>query len=327
MPFLTRDYHLHFTGGEPLLHFARLQKIVALAEAESRSLHKKAHYSLTTNGSLVSDTVLRFLSRYRFTVTLSFDGTAQDIQRQRDSGRLVLSRLEALRDEARIRLRVNSVFTPKTILCLSESVRLLLDLNVPDLDFNLSVLRPWNRVSLSKLEGQMNRVVDHLFGHFLRTGQVALETFREPGPKMIFSCAAGQDRLAFTPDGRIWGCHLFSDYFRGKERVAASRRYGLGTLSELPGDPQAALARLAPRFERLAVDRLATSRGECFLCPKVEQCTVCPVNAAFSGSPLGRIPLYVCRIRRIMMKAEDRFRRRVRRATRGCPRPRGNSRD
>jgi len=298
-----------------------------LAEAASPPLGKQAHYSLTTNGSLVSDTVLSYLSRYHFTVTLSYDGTAQDIQRQRGSGRLVLSRLEALRDEARIRLRVNSVFTPKTVPCLSESVRLLLDLNVPDIDFNLSVLKPWSRASLSKLERQMSRVVDHLFDHFRRTGQVPLETFRESGPRRVFSCAAGRDRLAFTPDGRIWGCHLFGDYFRGRERGAASRRYGLGTLSELPGDPQAALARLAPRFERLAVDRLATSRGECFLCPKVEQCTVCPVNAAFSGAPLGRVPLYVCRIRRIAMKAEDRFRRRVRRATRGCPRPRGNSRD
>jgi sulfatase maturation enzyme AslB (radical SAM superfamily) len=322
LPFLTRDYHIHFTGGEPLLSFVLLQKIVALAEAESRPLHKKPHYSLTTNGSLVSDRVLGYLSRYHFTVTLSYDGTAQDIQRQRGTGRLVLSRLEALRDETRIRLRVNSVFTPKTVPCLSESVRLLLGLNVPDVDFNFSILRPWNRAALRKLDHQMNRVVDHLFAHFRKTGQVPLETFREAGLKRIFSCAAGRDRLAFTPDGRIWGCHLFSDYFRGKKRAEASRRYGLGTLSEISGSPEAARARLAPRFEQLAMDRMATRRGDCFLCPKVEQCTVCPVNAAFSGSPLGRIPLYVCRIRKIVMEAENRFRRLIRGAARGYPRPR-----
>jgi sulfatase maturation enzyme AslB (radical SAM superfamily) len=327
LPYLTRDYHIHFTGGEPLLSFVLLQKIVALAEAESRPLNKKPHYSLTTNGSLISETVLRYLSRYRFTVTLSYDGTAHDTQRQPGTGRLVLSRLKALRDETRIRLRVNSVFTPKTVPLLSESVRLLLSLNVPDVDFNFSVLRPWNRAALRKLDRQMNRVGDHLFAHFRKTGQVPLETFREAGLKRIFSCAAGRDRLAFTPDGRIWGCHLFSDYFRGKKRAEASRRYGLGTLSEISGSPEAARARLALRVERLAMDRMATRRGDCFLCPQVEQCTVCPVNAAFSGSALGRIPLHICRIRRIIMKAEDRFRRRVRCATRGCPHPRANSRD
>jgi MoaA/NifB/PqqE/SkfB family radical SAM enzyme len=239
----------------------------------------------------------------------------------------VLSRLKALRDETRIRLKVNSVFTPKTVLHLSDSVRLLLNLNVPDIDFNFSVLRPWSGEALEKLDGEMNKVGDYLWSHFRKTGKVPLETFRDNVPKRIFSCAAGRDRLAFTPDGRIWGCHLFSDYFRGKENTPAARSYGWRALSEIEENPEAARARLARRMERLTMDRMATRRGGCFLCPQVEQCTVCPVNAAFSGSPLGRIPLHVCRVRRIVMKAEDRFRRRVRGATRGYPRPRANGRD
>jgi sulfatase maturation enzyme AslB (radical SAM superfamily) len=316
LPFLTKDFHLHFTGGEPLLSLALLRKIVARAEAEGRRLGKKAHFSLTTNGSLASPPVLRFLGLHRFTVTLSFDGTAQDIQRQPGTRRLVASRLVGLRDEAGIRLRVNSVFSPETVHCLSDSVEMLLDLGVSDFDVNLTVLRPWSRPALLKLERQMDKAVNRLLVHYRQTGRVALESFRAEGRPRMFVCAAGRDRLAFSPDGRIWGCHLFNDFFRGRERAAASRRYGLGTLADLPRKPGAVGGLLAPRFRPWAMDRMSTSRGGCFLCPEVGRCTVCPVNAALAGAPLGRIPLYACRIRKIMMKAEDEFHRRASGASR-----------
>ena len=327
MPFLARDFHLHFTGGEPLLSLALLRKIVARAEVGGRQLGKKAHFSLTTNGSLAIPAVLRFLGRHRFTVTLSFDGTAQDVQRQPGTFRLVVSRLMGFRDEAGVRLRVNSVFSPETVHCLADSVELLLNLDVPDFDLNLTILRPWSPPSLRTLEQEMDRTVNLLLGHYRRTGRVALESFRGEGRPRMFVCAAGRDRLAFSPDGRIWGCHLFNDYFRGRGRAAACRLYGLGTLADFPEKPEAVRGLLSPRFEAWAMDRMSTPRGVCFLCPEVDRCTVCPVNVGLAGWPLGRIPLYACRIRKIMMKAEDEFRRRARYGVRGRLRPPGKSRD
>lgn len=320
MPFLNKEYHLHFTGGKPLLSFALVQKIVAWAEAWNRDFGKKAHYSLTTNGTLISPAVLHFFRQHRFGVTVSFDGTAQDIQRHQGSRAVVLSRLTALRDEPRVRLRVNSVFTPATVQCLSDSLRLLLELDIPDISFTLSVLRPWGRASLRELDLEMKKAGGHILGHYRRTGRIPVDGFRDKGNMGIFFCAGGKDRMAAAPDGRVWGCHLFSDYFPG-EGSADLQRYCYGPLEEFQKHPEEARLRLAPHYGRLAMDNFATSRGECFLCPEVERCTVCPVNAAFSGSPLGRIPLYVCRIRKIVMQAENRFRRQIRGAARGYPRP------
>jgi sulfatase maturation enzyme AslB (radical SAM superfamily) len=321
LPFLTREYHLHFTGGEPLLSFALIQKIVGWTEARNRDFGKKAHYSLTTNGSLISSAVLSFLARHRFAVTLSFDGTAQDIHRQPGSRGLVLSRLTALRDEPRVRLKVNGVFTPATVHCLSDSLRLLLDLEVPDISFTMSVIRPWGRASLLDLSSEMRKAGRHILGHFRRTGRAAVDGFRDSGRKGIFTCAAGKDRMAVAPDGRIWGCHLFSDYFRGREGSPEGQRYCFGTVAEFQKHPEETCLSLAPHYERLAMDNFATSRGDCFLCREVERCTVCPVNAAFSGSPLGRIPLYMCRIRKIIMEEEKRFHRLIRGAAREYPHP------
>jgi hypothetical protein len=47
----------------------------------------------------------------------------------------------------------------------------------------------------------------------------------------------------------------------------------------------------------------------CYLCPDLEYCQICPINAAFTGSPLGKIPGYVCEIQRIKAKEKKEFRK------------------
>ncbi len=241
MPFLNKEYHLHFTGGEPLLSFALVQKIVAWAEAWNRDFGKKAHYSLTTNGTLISPAVLHFFRQHRFAVTVSFDGTAQDIQRHQGSRAVVLSRLTALRDEPRVRLRVNSVFTPATVHCLSDSLRLLLDLDVPDISFTLSVLRPWGRASLRELDLEMKKAGGHLLGHYRRTGHITVDGFRDNRKKGIFSCAGGRTAWRWLPMGGF-GAATFSATISGAGR---DRRTFNGTVTDLWKSSKRILKRLA----------------------------------------------------------------------------------
>ena len=46
--------------------------------------------------------------------------------------------------------------------------------------------------------------------------KIPVQNFRQDG-NGIFSCSAGKDRLALSQDGMIWGCYLFSDYFKDKK--------------------------------------------------------------------------------------------------------------
>ena len=61
-----------FYGGEPVLCFNTIR--LAVDYAEERFESKKINYSITTNGSLLSDTVIEFLYKHNFSVMISMDG-------------------------------------------------------------------------------------------------------------------------------------------------------------------------------------------------------------------------------------------------------------
>jgi len=50
---------------------------------------------------------------------------------------------------------------------------------------------------------------------------------------------------------------------------------------------------------------------KCFLCPQLENCAVCPINASFSGYRLGKVPSYLCEIQKIKIKEKEKFRREI----------------
>src|SRR3990170_2286015 len=82
-PFFARECFIDFYGGEPLLAFEEIRRTVEQIERLSKKRGIKAHYSLTTNGSLLNDYILDFLEDHEFSVLLSFDGLAQDISRRK----------------------------------------------------------------------------------------------------------------------------------------------------------------------------------------------------------------------------------------------------
>lgn len=58
-----------FGGGEPLLYFDKIQEIVE--QLNNRSIF----YKFTSNGSLVTEDIVKFLNKHHFTVGISYDGS------------------------------------------------------------------------------------------------------------------------------------------------------------------------------------------------------------------------------------------------------------
>jgi uncharacterized protein len=64
---------LAFAGGEPLLAFDDIQRVVEYIDRR-RSPKRVVHYDLATNGTLLSCEVIAFLVAHEFEIELSFDG-------------------------------------------------------------------------------------------------------------------------------------------------------------------------------------------------------------------------------------------------------------
>jgi uncharacterized protein len=66
--------HVTFFGGETLLNFKVMRSAVQYALVKAKEAGKVIDFSLTTNGTLLSEEVIEFLSEYRIGVTISLDG-------------------------------------------------------------------------------------------------------------------------------------------------------------------------------------------------------------------------------------------------------------
>jgi uncharacterized protein len=75
------EVYLGFYGGEPLLRFDFIKQCVEYADQQ---LSNRPHrFSITTNGSLLSDEIVDYLVRHRFIVTISMDGPKEIHDRNR----------------------------------------------------------------------------------------------------------------------------------------------------------------------------------------------------------------------------------------------------
>ncbi len=308
MPKLTQNYHFNFYGGEPLLSFNLIRKTVSLLNKKNREFKKRASYSITTNGSLITEEIIQFFNKHKFSVELSFDGLAQDVLRKKGSFKKTVSIVEELLNYPDIDLEVNSVFTPTTVDYFSESIKFIMDLGVSSIQFSLSIIKPWNQASLLKLANEMRKLRKILVDYYRREDNIPVIDFREEPGTGIFYCAAGKDRMAITPEEEIWGCVLFPDYFKGKENSPEYQKFYFGLLDNFIGNHKNIYPRILSNYARLSVDNFSASRLGCFLCPELENCEACPINASFSGNPLGEMPSHLCKIQKIKIKEKEKFR-------------------
>ena len=69
-----RNLEVDFFGGEPLMNFDVVKRLVEYARSIEKAAHKNFRFTLTTNGMLIDDDVIDFANREMSNVVLSLDG-------------------------------------------------------------------------------------------------------------------------------------------------------------------------------------------------------------------------------------------------------------
>ncbi len=116
------DIHIGFYGGEPLLGFDLIEKVVLYAN--KAFCGKRIKYSLTTNGTVMNDRIMKFFYDNNFTVMFSIDGPASihDVNRKRMDGsgsyHLAVENIKKLSalygDKSFEKILINTVVNPET---------------------------------------------------------------------------------------------------------------------------------------------------------------------------------------------------------------------
>jgi sulfatase maturation enzyme AslB (radical SAM superfamily) len=307
LPFFVDKCSVDFTGGEPLLAFDAIKQTVAHVQKKEQDSYKKIIYSLTTNGSLIDGPTLEFLCQNRFYVLLSFDGFAQEITRKPGSFVQTAALIEKLSKNQDITLETNSVFIPETVGYLSRSIDFVAGLGVENILLSFSNYHPWDQNSLEKLEEELTTLKNTMISFYKKTGQIPLQNFRKNSSKGILYCTGGETKMALSQDGRLWGCYLFIDYFKGKEATKEFQKYCFGHLDHYTENSQEIHPEVAAYCKHIKLSCCYTDDQKCGECEEIRECKICPVSAAYATGILGKIPAWTCELRKMLRSAKKSF--------------------
>jgi uncharacterized protein len=228
-----------FYGGEPLLQFELISKIVEYTEQQAQG--KSLVFHMTTNGSLLTDKVVSFLVEHDFQLLISIDGREESHDRNRvfKNGKgtfeTIMKNLRGIKEsypDYYSHIHINTVLDPKNdfdsmiklendLVGLRKNIRYNLvesddEADVPTPEFLaqneyhkflalLSLCGKYPIENLSPLGIQFHLSIQDDYDRFRPTSGIP-NLFSHGGP-----CIAGKTRLFVTTEGRLYPCERVNE--------------------------------------------------------------------------------------------------------------------
>lgn len=217
---------LAFLGGEPLTNRAGLRRATEFAEETAKSRNMNVAFSLTTNGTLLTEDDAEFLALHGFAVTVSLDGIGKSHNRLRPfrNGRgsfdQITARLNPLFDrQDRISLSARVTVTPHNVSLL-ETLHGLAALGFRSVGFSPVLNSPTRRgeMSADHLISMLDQMIacgrefeDYLLAGKLHPFANLATALRELhlGTHRPYPCGAGAGYLGVSAEGDLAACHRF----------------------------------------------------------------------------------------------------------------------
>ena len=221
-----RNLEVDFFGGEPLMNFEVVKRLVEYARSVEKAAGKNFRFTLTTNGVLIDDEVIDFANREMSNVVLSLDGRKEVHDRfrvdyaGRGSWETIVpkfQKLVAARGGKNYYMR--GTFTHHNPDFL-EDIRAMLDLGFTELSMEPVVCAPDDPSALTRED------LPVVLGQYEKLAELMAERRREGRPftfyhymldlkggpcvyKRISGCGSGTEYMAVTPWGDLYPCHQF----------------------------------------------------------------------------------------------------------------------
>lgn len=221
-----RNLEVDFFGGEPLMNFDVVKRLVEYARSIEKEKNKNFRFTLTTNGVLVDDDVIDFANREMSNVVLSLDGRREVHDRYRvdyagngswDKIVPKFQKFVAARGGKNYYMRGTFTHANPDFL---EDIKVMLDLGFSELSMEPVVAAEGDPAALT--EGDKAIVLKQ----YEQLAELMLRRDKEGKPftfyhymidlkggpciyKRISGCGSGTEYMAVTPWGDLYPCHQF----------------------------------------------------------------------------------------------------------------------
>jgi uncharacterized protein len=224
-----RGVHVTFFGGETLMNFPLLERVVEYANQQAEALERSVDFSLTTNATLLTPAIIQFLSVNRIGVTVSMDGPPElhDALRVFANGRgsydIIAPKVRELLAAHRTRPIAARVTLTSSVTDVGRIYRHLKhDLGFHEVGFAPVTTSPDRLYAIGErgmgdVFAQFRVLAGEYLEHALR-GELhgfsnVSDTLAElyQGVNKSHPCGAGLGLMGVGPSGDIAPCHRFVD--------------------------------------------------------------------------------------------------------------------
>ena len=303
-----KNLEVDFFGGEPLLNWDVVKRLVAYARSREAECGKHFRFTLTTNGLLIDDEVIGFCNKEMHNVVLSLDGRREVHDRFRKDyagngsyDKIVPKFLEFVKARDDKNYYVRGTFTHYNT-DFTNDIFHMADLGFSELSIEPVVCAPDDPCALTEED------LPVLFRQYELLAQEMLKREKEGRPfnfyhymidlshgpciyKRLSGCGSGTEYLAVTPWGELFPCHQF----------VGDAEYSMGNVRDGVTNTE-----LREKFRRCNV----YARPECADCWAKLYCSGgCAANACHATGDISGVYDYGCRLFRkrmecaIMLKA------------------------
>ena len=221
-----RNLEVDFFGGEPLMNWDVVKRLVAYGREQEKLHNKKFRFTLTTNGMLIDDDVIEFANKEMHNVVLSLDGRKEvhDRLRKTASGKgsydIIVPKFQKLVESRGGKgYYVRGTFTHNNVEFTKDLLHMA-DLGFTELSMEPVVCGPDEPYALTEedkpiLFEQYELLAKEMIRRKTAGNGITFYHYMidlKAGPcvyKRISGCGSGTEYLAVTPWGELFPCHQF----------------------------------------------------------------------------------------------------------------------
>jgi uncharacterized protein len=224
-----KSVHITFFGGETLMNFPLLKRVVEYARSQGKERRKAIDFSLTTNATLLTPTIIEYLAENAIGVTVSMDGPKemQDKFRIFSNGRgsydIVRPKVENLLAKhktrpiaARVTMTSGAMDVDRIYRHLKEELGFY-EVGFAPVTTSPDRLYSINEPGMDRVLEQFSVLADEYLEYALRGEHHGFSNVSDTlselhqGVNKSLPCGAGLGMVGVGPSGDIAPCHRFVD--------------------------------------------------------------------------------------------------------------------
>lgn len=229
-----KQIRISFFGGEPLLNFKLIKETVEYSKQEALKFNKIVRFSITTNGSLLSDTIIKYLNDEKFSCVISFDGNKEIQNKNRPFkngkgsynstsnkikkflasrngnafGRATLTNnSNTLKDIKNVLYDIGFRRAGATRVTLDEKLKEMRDVDTVSLNQFNDYLKEYTEEANYFLQKIKQREADFIKVKNEKFFRYVIQILKKY--KSFYSCGAGRGYVGISKSGEIFACHRF----------------------------------------------------------------------------------------------------------------------